>query len=127
MTPHNLGGVELPADVWWENEFSWSPVEQVREYAVTGALVVDLGERQAGRPITMTSNVRGGWVSRGTVKALRALADVAGATYTLTLGDGREFTVMFDLQQPFDASPLRAAGDMTDATRYRITLRLIEV
>ncbi len=124
---HTLGGVQIPDDIWWQNEFEWSPVEQVREHSIAGALVIDEAERQAGRPITLASNPRGGWISRGAIKALRALADDAGQAYTLTLADAREFTVRFDLQAPFEAVPLRPANDMTDASLYRLTIRLIEV
>ena len=127
MRTHTLGAVQIPEDVWWSDEFAWSPVEQSTTRSLTGALIVQLGTKTKGRPITLTSNDRGGWVARSTVIALRALAATAGATYTLTLADGRSFTVSFDAEKDFTAEPVRPSADMAGATPYRITLPLIEV
>lgn len=41
--------IELPPDLHWRDEFSWTPVEQSTEYSLTGALIVQSGARQAGR------------------------------------------------------------------------------
>lgn len=127
MRNHNLGGIEIPEDVWWSDEFAWSAVEQSHEYGVGGALIIDVAEKLAGRLITLTSNDRGGWVPRGTVLALHAQRDILGETFSLVLADGREFLVMHDNSRAFEATPVRAVADMTDATKYRITLPLIEV
>lgn len=127
MTPHTLGAVELPGDVWWADEFDWSPIEQAQEYSVTGALIIDEATKQAGRQITLRSADGGGWVPRATVQALQAMRDDIGETYLLSLADGRSFTVRFDLTRPFEAAPVRPACDMTGATPYTITIPLIEV
>jgi len=127
MRMHSLSSIAIPEDVWWEDEFDWDAISQSTEYSVTGTLVVDQGIRQAGRPITLTSSANGGWVSRGTVMALQAQRDVPEATFTLTLADGRSFTVMHDLSRTFEARPVRPASDMSDASPYRITLPLIEI
>lgn len=127
MRNHTLGEIEIPEDVWWSDEFGWSAVEQSHEYGVTGALIIDVAEKQAGRPITLTSNERGGWVPRGTVLALYAQRALAAETFALALADGREYVVMHDTTREFEATPVRAAADMTDETKYRITLPLIEV
>ncbi|CAI10232.1 hypothetical protein ebB249 [Aromatoleum aromaticum EbN1] len=127
MRHHILGTVAIPEDVWWSDEFAWNPVAQATTRSLTGARLVQLGVKLKGRPITLASSERGGWVTRGTVLSLRALADVPGATYTLTLADGRTFTVAFDADRDFIAAPVRPAADMTDASKYRVTLPLIEV
>lgn len=127
MRNHTLGAVAIPEDVWWTDEFAWTPVAQATTRSLTGARIVQLGVKLKGRPITLASSDRGGWVTRATVLALRALADAPGATYTLALADGRSFTVAFDAERDFVATPLRPAADMTAASKYRVTLPLIEV
>lgn len=127
MKNHSLGGIAIPEDVWWSDEFDWTPLVQSTEYSVTGALIVDQGTRLAGRLITLTSNENGGWVPRATVLALQAQRDAPQASLTLTLVDGRSLTVMHDATRNFEASPVRPAADMTASTPYRITLPLIEI
>lgn len=119
--------IELPADVWWADEFDWTPIAENSEYSLTGSLIIDIGVRQAGRPITLTSNANGGWVHRSTVQDLQAQRDAPNATATLVLADGRTLTVKHDRTRPFEAAPVRPASDMTAATAYRTTLPLIEI
>lgn len=127
MRNHTLGTIEIPEDVWWSDEFAWSDIEQATEYSVTGALIIDVGIRQAGRKITLQSNPRGGWVPRSTVLDLQAQRGNPGGTYTLSLADGREYTVAHDHSRSLEAEPVRPAADMAGITPYRITVPLIEV
>lgn len=127
MRHHTLDTIEIPEDVWWSDEFAWSAVEQTTEYSVTGALIIDVGTKQAGRSITLQSAARGGWVPRGVVLALQAQRAVPDAELPLVLADGREFLVRHDHSRDMEAEPVRPAADMTDDTPYRITLPLIEV
>ena len=39
----------------WTDEFGWSPVEQSTEYSTTGALLVHVATKLAGRPITLNA------------------------------------------------------------------------
>lgn len=119
--------IELPEDVWWSDEFAWTPIAESNEFSLTGSLIVDVGTRQAGRPVTLASNPNGGWVTRAIVMALQAQRDTPQATISLTLADGRTLTVKHDRTRPFEATPVRPASDMTAATSYRITLPLIEI
>src|SRR5690606_33506562 len=102
------------------------PVETVGEYGLTGALVIDYGERLEGRPITLVGADSAGWIDRSVVLALHALADtVPPATYTLTLADDRVFTVRFAPGSPIEARPV-ARPEMPAGTHpYVATLRLI--
>jgi hypothetical protein len=127
MLTHTLGAISLPADVWWSDEFDWSALEQTAEYSITGALIVDQGVRLAGRQITLASADRGGWVPRSTVLALQAQRAAIGTSYTLTLADGRIYTVIHDAARQMQAAPVRPAYDMTDDTQYRVTIPLIEI
>lgn len=120
--------VVLPDDLEWSDEYAWSAVEQATEYSVTGALVVDVAQRVAGRPLTLVSGDQV-WVSRAVLDQLRALADAPGKVMTLTLVDARVFSVMFRLHSGagIEARPVRFAAPMVDADWYTLTLNLMEV
>ncbi len=120
--------ITLPDDLEWSDEYAWSAVEQSAEYGVTGALVVDVGARLKGRPITLTGRDYA-WVTRATLELLRALANTPGLALTLTLADARAFNVMFRLQDGpgVEAAAVRFAAPMAADDVYTITLNLMEI
>lgn len=124
---HTLGAVQIPRGMLWVDEFDWTPVEKAMEYSITGALLVDVGTRQAGRPITLQAVENQGWFRLLNLKALHALASVADATYTFTHADGRVFTVMFAPDTPIQAVPIGRPELPSDNNPYVVTVRLIEV
>ena len=121
----SLDTVTLPDDsLYWADEFRWSPVAQSSARTLSGALVVEESAHQGGRPITL----RGAWVDRSTVDALRTLEQQVGTSMTLTLPDGRTFTVLFrrDGGAGVEAVPLYPLADPATDTLYELTLRLME-
>ncbi len=126
MANHLLNALAIPGDLIWTDEFNWNPVERATEYAVTGAMIVDVGERLAGRPITLESKDDGGWVARDTLLALYSMAGNKSLAIVLTHVDGRTFNVTF-ADPPFEAEQVVAYSDPVGATWYQLTLRLIEV
>lgn len=121
-----LDGITLPEDLQWIDEFDWSPVAQDREYTIGGALSVQEGTKLAGRAITLSGG-DWAWVPRTTVNALHAIK-TAGREMSLTLGDGRQFTVMWDFaSNPLKATPVIFQSPMEDADQYYLELRLFEV
>ena len=48
-----VDSIILHSDYQWIDEHDWHPVEQSVERGLTGALIVQLGTRLAGRPITL--------------------------------------------------------------------------
>jgi hypothetical protein len=110
----------------WTDEFAWSPVEQVTEDGTTGALLVHLGVRQAGRPITL-DGADTCWFSRALCATLGAWAALPGIPLTLVLrGVSRE--VIFDHERGgFEASPLDllADGEEYPEQDFRPTLRFL--
>ena len=124
-----LGTITLPTDLHWSDEFDWTPVAQGAEYTLAGALAIETGVMQAGRPITLAGGEDRAWATRATVLLLQAAAALPGETMTLTLNDARTFTVAFRHSDgaPVEARPIvpfntPAAGDW-----YALTLRLMEV
>lgn len=124
-----LGTATLPGDLQWVDEFSWVALGVTAKVSLTGAEIVQTGTLQAGRPITLQGGQDFAWVDYATVEALRSLAVAAGATYTLTLPDGRTFNVRFRAEEtPIEASPVlhRVSPDTgtRDALQYVPIIRL---
>lgn len=129
-----LGGVTLPADLFWSDEFSAWKVGQVIKTSLTGARIVQEAALQAGRPITLETTQDGRhWVAPldlTTLRALQALEEVAGAVYTLSMpahnSGTRNFNVIFRREggQAITARPLRFAVPAYDGDFYAVTLRL---
>ncbi|MDP4074200.1 hypothetical protein [Acidovorax sp. A1169] len=128
-THHTLGLVQIRRQMVWVDEFAWSPVEKTTEYSTTGALLVDVGERLAGRPITLQATDQHGWLARSAVEELRALAADPEGVYVFTHADGREFTVMFAPDDPVSAIPIQNTRPELpgDDYPYVTTVRLIEI
>lgn len=119
----------LDPDLLWEDEFVWAPVVQAVEYSVTGALVVDVGRRQTGRPVTLRAeDDSSGWMTRADMAQLQAWADVEGQQLTLMLR-GAARTVLFRHHDggPFEARPVVHFADPAPTDWVIATLRLITI
>lgn len=124
------GTVEtLPPDLVWTDEFStWSPIEQSIEYGLTGALLIDVGTRQAGRPITLSGTVDAAWMHREQALRLHAWRALPGAEFTLTLHDASTRTVIFDQAKGGIVAPqLIDYADPQAADYHVVTLYFIEM
>jgi hypothetical protein len=125
----NTTTLTLHPDLYWNDEATWQPVEQRVERTITGALIVSVATRQAGRPITLQpEDDSSAWVSRAVVDQLRNWAAVPGQELTLTLR-GTARTVMFRHHDgnAIDATPVVHFNDVDSADFYRCTIRLMEV
>lgn len=121
--------LELDPDLYWDDEFTWAAVVQNVDYSLTGALVVDVGQRQSGRPITLRAeDDRSGWLTRAALAQLQGWADVPGQLMTLTLR-GASYTVLFRHHDggPFDARPVVHFADPQPSDWLLATLRFITV
>lgn len=81
----------------WVDEFTWSPVEQQAAFSTTGALLLDVGTKQAGRPITLDGSNTAAWITRALCDTLQAWRALPGAQFTLHLR-GVDRAVVFDHQ-----------------------------
>ena len=120
MAVITLGGVELPGDLAWPDQYAWQAAEVTTEYSLTGALLTSISIKQAGRPITLTGADNRGWATREQVTALKAL-QAAGASCALSLR-GESFTVLI---ASVEATPLWDFAD--DSDDVAVTIKLIEV
>ncbi len=126
-THHTLGTTPIPRGMVWVDEFDWHAVEKSTQYSLTGALLVDVATRQAGRAITLQGVNDAGWIARSVLQQLYTLAADPGATYALQLADGRNFAVQFAPGAPIDARPVGRPELPRAAHPYAATVRLIEV
>lgn len=128
-----LGSITLPNGLRWSDEFAWSPVAQSTEFGLTGALIIQEGARQNGRPITLVGGINFAWLTRSALLALQTALDAATGPLTLTLHDNRTYQVYprRDGDGPVSASlvPLvldSGPADPSAATYYALNeLRLM--
>lgn len=121
--------VTLNPDLFWVDENNWHPVEQTSERTITGALVVQVAERIAGRPITLQpEDDSSGATSLVDLEQLRNWAAVPGQEMTLTLR-GESRTVIFRHHDgaAIEARPWVHRSDVQSDDWYLATLRLMEL
>ena len=130
MSIIKLDEIVLPDGIWWADEMNWSPMEQSFEYSLAGSLVVDAGQKLAGRPITLTGGEDFAWTTRAIVLALKVKEATPGIELALDY-NGREFDVMFDLSggPAVIATPVVQHSDYdTNAAIYHsLTIKLFEI
>lgn len=122
-----INGLAISDDFEWIDEFGWSPLVDSSETSLTGAVIVERAERQAGRPITLAGG-DGVWMTRAKLAPLLALANGAVDEATLTLYDSRTFAVAFDHSSgpAVTAEPLyRETAPGADQLMTNITIKLI--
>jgi hypothetical protein len=128
---YNTATVTIPDDALWVDEFTWAPVEQRREYTVTGALIVDVATRQAGRPITLRGGREGqfayGYMTYAELGTLKAWAAIPSARPVLTLR-GANRTVVFDhTGSAISAEPVHEYASYLPEDLFIVELKFIEV
>lgn len=126
------GEVSLPNGLLWKDEFGWTPVASSVSYSLTGALIMEAGVRQKGRPITLEPPDESmAWVTREAVAQLRSWAGTADRKMKLVLeypDDSREFTVMFrHYDGAIEANPVKGFPQHGAGDWFHLTIRLIEV
>lgn len=112
-------------DMPWTNEYSYSSRVATTQYAGSGALLVEVAQKQAGRPIVLADDM----LTRAQVNQLVAHSEATPTSFDITLGDGRTFTVMWDYSAaPITATPLMDEVDPDDASLLMaVTLRFLTV
>lgn len=122
-----LDAITLPADLLWRDEFDYTPIETKTDYSLTGALIIQSGLKQAGRPMTLGGGDNFGIATRSLVNELLA-KQTPPTTMTLTLNDARSFQVRFRYQdKPIEAQPLIDYSDPDNTDFYTLTLKFLQV
>ena len=93
-----------------------------KQYAGSGALLVELAQQQAGEPITLNSGDY--WLTKAQVDALLAHARLGKNSFSITLPDATTKTVMWDYSgEPITAQPLQRETYPT-ASSYMVNVQL---
>lgn len=122
----------LPRDLFWVDEFLWTSVAQELSRSTTGALLVDVATRTAGRTITLQGQGNTAWITRGALKTIAAWAQIPGHVFLLKLR-GQEFDVIFDHGSGDETNAINQAAlvefsDLSDTDYYcSLELRFVEV
>lgn len=121
--------VPLHPDLMWTDEFSWQPVEQSAERTLTGALVVQVSEKLAGRAITLEpEDDTSAWMTRSVIEQLRNWAAVPAQELELTLrGETRDVIFRHQDGPGLEARPVVHFSEMDNTDFYLATLRLMEI
>jgi hypothetical protein len=127
MASHFLNGIALPSGMLWVDEFTWVAAQRSVERSITGAQIIDVATKLAGRPITLQGAQDQGWIRRATLLGVRALADAPDGRYVLQLAGGEQFTVMFAPEDAIEAQPISRPELPVGTSPYVATLRLITV
>ncbi|MBK1719234.1 hypothetical protein [Thiocystis violacea] len=121
----------LPDDWYWEDEHTWTPVEQSVEPSLTGAALIQESTRQY-RPITLRpwSDVAT-WIDRATLATLATWSRLPGLTLTLAwMGTTRTVLWRYDSGKCLDVDPIDHAVDDSGTPPLppvRVTLRFLQV
>lgn len=121
--------VTLPDDLDWTDEFAWTPVQQTVEQSVTGALLVQTGTAQAGRPITLQGADDRAWL-RGYAAAAQidTWSHVAGKQLTLVLRGAARTVIFRHHEAPaFEAREIFGEVPGSETQQFNITLKLMEI
>lgn len=110
-------------DMPWVNEYGYSSRVANIQYAGSGAMLVEVAQMQAGRPIVLQDDM----LTRDIVNQLIDHAEATPGSFEITLGDLRTFTVMWDYSAaPITATPLMDEVDPDDdSLLMAVTLRFI--
>ncbi len=115
----------LPDDLLWPDEFAWSAAQVRSSYSAGGALLLDVGTKLAGRPITLQGGADYAWAQRGQALTLRSWTDDPAATMTL-VHRSVSYTVAFaPVDAPFSFVPVTDYHDPDSTDDGFFTLRLI--
>ena len=117
-----LGSVTLHPRMAWVNEFDQSTDNVSRVRTLSGKLIAQHGTDNGGRSIILS----GGAAQRSLLDDLRVLQNT-GNTHTLTLQDGRTFSVEFEGQDSLKATPIGKYHNPTDDDYFELEIDLIEV
>lgn len=119
----------LHPDLYWSDEHNWFPVEQTTQRTITGALIVSVATRLAGRPVTLQPEAEGSaWTSRADLEQLRHWAAGTGQVLQLTLrGSTRDVMFRHQDSDAVEATPIQHFSDTQPGDWFLVTVRLMEI
>lgn len=124
----NNAVIQLHSQYSWSDEHDWSGLAQSTPVrTLSGALVIQQGTKQAGRPIHLVG--QNAWMARSELKQLQAMTAVPELQFALTHPDSRVFNVMFSRPAIANISPVKPfkPADERPTDRFRFDLHFMTV
>jgi hypothetical protein len=119
--------VPLSDDFEFQGQYDWPSLQMQKTYSVTGALIVQTGQKQTGRMVVLRGDDQHAWVTRADLATLRTLAATPGAVLTL-LFRGITYSVMFDIEAgAIEAVPVADFDTEEPTDFFVVTLRFFVV
>jgi len=122
MAAPTLDSITLHPRMAWVDEYTENQVVFDLEYTLDGTPIVQYGKRRGGVPITL----KGGAATRTTLQELHALQALMKVC-TLTLQDGRSFSVIFAGKNAIVPTAIGEYHDVSMVLYYELELKLIQV
>lgn len=117
-----LENLELPENLYWQNEFEHKNLAQSVEHTVSGGAVVEHVSISYGQKIKLT----GAWAARSEIVALKALENT-NAVMNFVSSNGT-YSVVFDIAADgVEAALLSPEVAPTSDTLYELTINLLTV
>jgi len=85
MSILTLNGITLNNNLFWEDRWSFQTADKTVTRTLGGNVVTFNASLIKGRPITLVATEDQGWLTLTQVEQMAALADVAGAIYSLVI------------------------------------------
>lgn len=118
-----LDALELPQNLYWQNEFGHKPVAQSSDRTVSGGVVVESIALSYGQRIILM----GAWATRLEMLALKAI-EATNAKMIFTDGLGQTYSVVFDIDAGGVQGELVLPEDQPkDDTLYELKIHLLTV
>lgn len=118
----------LHPQFYWADEYDWTPLAQSEPvYTLTGAMDIQQGVKQAGRPITLKGDQA--LISRGDVMALQLWATVPELQLVLTHPKGQSYNVIFSRPFVSDITEIKAFRpiDTEESDKLQCTIHLLMI
>lgn len=123
--------IDLPPELFWQDEFDWCRVKSSHARGLTGSLIVAQSIAKGGRPMTLSVKDDMNWVKRSVVESLLDLANSASTKLEVTLSypaSTRTFTAIFNRESnPIEAKPVKEYESPNPDDDFRLTLHLLEI
>jgi hypothetical protein len=117
-----LENLDLPDNLYWQNEFEHKNIAQSVERTVAGGVVVEHATLSYGQKIKLT----GAWAVRAEVVVLKALEN-ANAVMSFISNNGTH-SVVFDIESGGVVANLLSPEAAPDSdTLYELTINLLTV
>lgn len=124
--------IQLPPELFWQDEFSWCDIKSDQQRGLTGSLIVESSKAKGGRPITLAAEDDMNWATRIVVERLMSWANTSLSKIEVTMVypnvADKVLTAIFDRKDtPITAVPIKKYESPQPDDEFHLTVKLLEV